>query len=84
MRDGDGQGHNLGSAVGAVGDVNRDRVPDLVAGAFGAATGGEAYLLDGTDGSTLRVLAPVDPQAAVVFGQFFASGAGDVNRDGVG
>jgi FG-GAP repeat len=83
-RDGDGQGHNLGSAVGAVGDVNRDHVPDLVAGAFGAGTGGEAYLLDGNDGSTLRVLAPVDPQAAAVFGQFFASGAGDVNRDGVG
>ena len=79
-REGGGAGHQLGSALGAVGDVNRDRVPDVVAGAFGA---GEAYLLDGRDGSLLRTLVPVDPQAAVVFGQFFASGAADMDRDGV-
>ena len=85
-RDGAAAGQLLGSAIGTVGDVNRDHVPDVVAGAFGAgpAFGGEAYLLDGTDGALLRLLAPVDPQAALFFGQFFASGAGDVNRDGVG
>ena len=84
-RDGDAASWLLGSALGALGDVSGDGVPDLVAGAFGAgpAHGGEAYLLDGTDGSTLRVLAPIDPAGALFFGQFFASGAGDVDRDGV-
>jgi FG-GAP repeat len=85
-RDGAAAGQQLGSAIGSVGDVNRDRVPDVVAGAFGAgpAFGGEAYLLDGSDGSILHVLEPVDPQIALFFGQFFASGAGDMNADGVG
>lgn len=85
-RDGAAAGQQLGSAAGAVGDVNRDHVPDVVVGAFGAgpAFGGEAYLLSGSDGALLRVLAPVDPQAALFFGQFFASGAGDINRDGIG
>jgi hypothetical protein len=84
-RDGDAAGHLLGSALGAVGDVNGDRVPDVLAGAFGAGPsgGGEAYLLDGVDGSTLRTLAPVDPASAQVFGQFFASGASDMDGDGI-
>jgi hypothetical protein len=84
-RDGDAPSALLGSALGAMGDVNGDGVPDLVAGAFGSGptNGGEAFLIDGTDGSTLRLLAPVDPTAALFFGQFFASGAGDFDRDGI-
>jgi hypothetical protein len=84
-RDGDAPGALLGSALGAMGDVNGDGVPDIVAGAFGSgpASGGEAFLIDGTDGTTIRLLAPVDPTAALFFGQFFASGVGDIDRDGI-
>ncbi len=82
--DGAGENHQLGSGTGLVGDVNNDDIPDLVAGAMGAGPngGGEAYLLSGADGAILHTLSP-DPMTAAFFGQFFASGAGDVNRDGV-
>ena len=78
-------GTSLGSAVGLVGDVNRDRVPDIVVGAFnaGLAQGGEAWVLSGKDGSVIHLLQPVDPAEASVFGQFFAAGAGDVDGDRV-
>lgn len=77
-------GDLLGGSAGAVGDVNRDGVPDVVTGAWGAGPsgGGEAYVLSGVDGATVHVLAPEDPTAALVFGRFFASGAGDVDADG--
>ncbi|MEM9555425.1 MAG: hypothetical protein AAGC60_14310 [Acidobacteriota bacterium] len=83
-RDGAGENHLLGSGTGLVGDVNHDGVADLVAGAMGAGPsgGGEAYVLSGVDGAIVHTLSP-DPETASVFGQFFASGAGDVNRDGV-
>ncbi|MCG8457243.1 MAG: hypothetical protein MI919_13285 [Holophagales bacterium] len=83
-RDGAGASHQLGSGTGLVGDVNGDGIPDVVAGAMGAGPngGGEAFVLSGVDGSILHTLSP-DPATAAVFGQFFASGAGDVNRDGV-
>jgi hypothetical protein len=70
-------GERLGIGVEAAGDVNRDGVPDIIAG----APGGEvAYLYSGKDGTTLRVL------AAPVKGGGFGGGAvtdlGDVNDDG--
>ncbi len=60
--------------------MNRDRVPDVVVGAYG--NGGNAYVLSGADG---RVIHRMKPKATTGnnFGQFFASGAGDVDGDGV-
>jgi hypothetical protein len=74
----------LGGGVGQVGLVNGDATPDLVAGAWGAGTasGGEAYVYDGNNGDVLLTLAPDIPGSGLRFGQFFASGAGDVNNDG--
>ncbi|MCA9926831.1 MAG: FG-GAP repeat protein, partial [Anaerolineales bacterium] len=84
---GGGNGYRLGSAVGLVGDVNGDGVPDQVAGADGLASGGAftggAYVFSGVDGSIIYTLNPVDPTQSLTFGQFFASGAGDVDNDGV-
>jgi hypothetical protein len=87
-RDGNGPQHLLGQGVGRVGDINNDGVPDLVAGAPGAGSraAGEAYVYSGVDGSVLHTLEPVlHPQAqpSGTYGVFFASGAGDINRDGV-
>lgn len=75
----------LGSGAGLVGDVNSDGVPDQVVGAMWAGEfgGGEAYIFSGADGAIIHTLTPERPQDAVNFGQFFASGAGDYNADGV-
>jgi len=85
-RSGAGAGELFGSAVGGLGDVTEDGVADVVVGAFGGGSngGGVAYVLDGVDGSTVHWLQPEDPFSASVFGQFFASGAGDVDGDGIG
>lgn len=84
---GGGPGYRLGSAVGLIGDVNGDGVPDQVAGSDGLASGGaftgEAYVFSGVDGAIIYTLRPKDPSQSVTFGQFFASGAGDMNADGV-
>lgn len=84
---GNGVNYLLGSAAGMVGDVTGDGVPDQVFGAYGApgasgtTSGGRAYVFSGTDGALIYTLQPEN--SAVVFGQFFASGAGDVDGDGV-
>ena len=48
----------------------------------GPNDGGEAYIYSGVDGALIHTLQPSDPSRALVFGQFFASGAGDVDKDG--
>ena len=84
QQDGPAANAQLGSATGLVGDVTGDGVPDQVMGAMGAgpAGGGEAYVFSGADGAVVYMLTPKDPDNAAVFGQFFASGAGDYNADG--
>ncbi len=85
-QDGLTEGAQLGSAVGMIGDVNGDGVPDQVAGAMGAGEDGRgrAYILSGVDGEILHTLEPEGPAGTPpTFGRFFASGAGDVNGDGV-
>lgn len=85
QQDGPVANAQLGSGTGLVGDVTGDGVPDLVMGAMSAGPfgGGEAYVFSGADGSVVYTLTPKEPENAVVFGQFFASGAGDYNADGV-
>jgi hypothetical protein len=79
---GNHSGDLFGSAAGAVGDVNGDGVPDVAVGAYGDNGGrGNAYVLSGVDGSVIHVLKPLGD--ADVFGVFFASGAGDIDGDGV-
>lgn len=86
-QDGADAGDQLGSAVGRLGDVNNDGVPDVVAGARsgGLKDRGIAYALSGIDGSILYDMAPVglpnQPQST--FATFHAAGGGDVNGDGV-
>jgi hypothetical protein len=84
QHDGGGESNFLGSAVGKVGLLDADSVPELVAGAFGAGLshGGEAYVYSGAGGNVLFTLTPKAYGTATRFGQFFASGAGDVNADG--
>lgn len=78
--DGRNPGDLLGSGVGLVGDVDDDGVPDSVVGAFG--NGGNAYVLSGATGRPIHRLRPKSGTGNN-FGQFFASGPGDVDADGV-
>ena len=84
QQDGPMANAQLGSGTGLVGDVTGDGVPDQVMGAMNAGEfgGGEAYVFSGADGSFVYTLEPKEPADAVVFGQFFAAGAGDYNADG--
>ena len=81
---GQGAGDQFGSAVGAVGDVNQDGVPDLVVGApkydYNPVQGaGYAQVLSGKDGAVLYTF-PGDADRDG-FG-LSVDGAGDVDRDG--
>ncbi len=85
--DGDSRNAFLGSGVGHVGDLNGDGVAELVAGAYGASTRGNAvkgraYVYDGATGNVLLTLAPQANSPFSRFGEFFTSSAGDVNADG--
>lgn len=69
----------FGSAVAGVGDFNGDGTSDLLIGAFGEK---RVYLLDGTDGTTLRTLTSPNEKEDGSFGAALAGGM-DVNGDGV-
>jgi hypothetical protein len=83
-RDGKGEDDYLGWGVGKVGLLNKDNAPEVAAAAMGAgkANGGEVYVYSGVNGSTYLTLGPFAKGTAEVFGQFFTSGAGDINHDG--
>ncbi|MCG8425293.1 MAG: integrin alpha [Proteobacteria bacterium] len=82
-RDGSAPGVRFGSGVSAVGDLDGDRVPEQVVGAFadGDAGTGLAHVLAGDTGEIIFTLVP--EQTAGTFGWFFAHAAGDVDRDRV-
>ena len=67
---------NLGTGLEGAGDVNRDGVNDVIAGAPGSR---RAYVFSGRDGAVLLTLRSSEENDS--FGQS-ASGAGDVNGDG--
>jgi len=66
----------LGNGIEGAGDVNRDGIPDVVAGAPGV---NRAFVFSGRDGRVLLTLAP--SEAGGRFGSS-ASAAGDQNGDG--
>ncbi|MDX1664036.1 MAG: FG-GAP-like repeat-containing protein [Candidatus Promineifilaceae bacterium] len=84
-------GGHMGTALGKIGDVDGDGVPDYVVGARSAGEQGrgEAYAFSGASGQKLYTMTPVGQEGTAPFGDFstfalfFASGAGDVNGDGV-
>ena len=69
-------GERIGFGIEAAGDVNRDGVPDVIAGAPG---GQAAYLYSGRDGTLLRSLAA--PVKDAGFGGAVTD-LGDLNGDG--
>ena len=73
----------LGTAVAAVGDVNRDGFDDVAVGATQVLSGGPGYVrvISGADGSTLYTLTGI--AAPDQFGTSVA-GVSDVDGDGVG
>lgn len=76
-----GDGDLFGSATDSTGDLDRDKVPDLVVGAqdAGADRRGAAYVFSGKHGKLLfRIDAPATGEE---FGSFFAAGVGDLNGD---
>ena len=68
-------GESVGIGLEGAGDVDRDGVPDVVAGAPGS---GRAYLLNGKDGSVIHRLNGAPNEG---FGTS-AGGAGDLDGDG--
>ena len=84
----------LRRSVAAIGDLNRDGVPDLAIGAYGDDTGGSSrgavYVAfmqaDGTISSTVKLASGTNGGPALADGDFFGSAVaalGDLDRDGV-
>jgi hypothetical protein len=78
-------GGAFGSSV-AVGNLNGDVNGDIVVGADGETTGGNAgqgavYGFSGLDGSVLRTLTTPNPAASAQFG--YSVAVGDVSADGI-
>ena len=69
-------GGRLGLGIEAAGDVNADRIPDVIASAPGA---GKAFAYSGKDGKVLLTVGSGDQSEA--FGRHVA-GIGDINGDG--
>jgi hypothetical protein len=73
-----------GSAAGGLGDIDGDGSEDAIIGSFGGPTGpGFAEVVNGRTGASIRRLTPPQPADERVFAQFFASSAGDIDRDRV-
>ena len=79
--DGDSMQDEFGRSVADAGDVNNDRVPDVIVGAPQTNNGGIGYarIFSGATGSVIRTITGVDPQSA--FG-ISVDGVGDVDGDG--
>ncbi|MEE9129588.1 MAG: integrin alpha [Phycisphaerales bacterium] len=71
-------GWQLGSSVGAAGDVNNDGTLDVIVGATGVGAG-RAFVYSGVDGSVLRTF--LGDVSGDLFG-YAVTGIGDINRDG--
>jgi len=74
-----GAGWNLGFDGDLAGDIDGDSVPDVIAGAPGAAGVGRAVVYSGTSGVIIRTFFGENPGDQ--FG-YDASGGGDFNGDG--
>jgi hypothetical protein len=81
---GENPGDGFGIGAPAVGDVNQDGHADLLIGAWQysavAPSGGRIYLYSGRDGSVLQTITGRIPGETLGFD---ATGAGDVDGDGV-
>jgi hypothetical protein len=79
---GEEAGDHLGTATGAIGDVDADGTPDVALGArdAGPNDGGQVIVASGTDG---HVLFAVQSDNAVDLGTFFVAGVGDLDGDAV-
>jgi hypothetical protein len=80
---------HFGTALGGLGDVNGDGVPDLAIGAplqdvegENCCDQGQVVVVSGADGTRLHTLHSPRPQRGARFGAALA-GVGDVNGDGV-
>jgi len=71
----------FGSATDTTGDLDHDKVPDLIVGAQDAGPDkrGAAYVFSGKHGKLLFRIDP--PASGGDFGSFFTAGVGDVNGD---
>ncbi len=73
-------GDAFGASLSALGDHDRDGIPDYAVGAPSIQRRGHAYIYSGRDGSVLLTVS--GSQAYDRFGESI-SGAGDMNRDGI-